>query len=422
MKILLLSHYYWPEVGAPQRRWSTMVSHLLDRGHQVVVAAPHPHYPYTRRDEFFESTVGRLRRRVKARLGGTWDVGQFGERIIRVPYLHGGTSMARQMLDQSVAAAGTITAVLGRMQGPHRPDVVISTTPALPTLLAGDFVSRMLKVPHIAEIRDAWPDLIHELSLVTNAAGPYLSPTITGPLEDSLLPAYLTRAQRRAAAVIVTTESFCDRLRHRGINAAVVRSGVNGAEIGADTYEQPSERERGPGANLLYVGTVGRSQDLASAIRASVRVPGVRLRIVGDGADKDELVSLSASIGACVEFFPQAVGSELAAHWAWADAGLVSLGDVPAHARTVPSKLYSLMVRRIPILGIVAGEAAEIITINGAGRVARPGDIESIAESMTAFSEADVRPSERAREWTIENASVEVMGRDYERILKEVCR
>lgn len=330
--------------------------------------------------------------------------------------------MTRQMLDQSVAAAGAITAVLRRMRGPQRPDVVISTTPALPTLLAGDFVSRMLKVPHIAEIRDAWPDLIHELSLVTNAAGRYLPPTITGPLEDTVLPAYLTRAQRRAAAVIVTTESFCERLRHRGINAAVVRSGVSGAEIETNTYEQPSALEKGPGANLLYVGTVGRSQDLASAIRASVRVPGVRLRIVGDGADKAELVSLSASLRAGVEFFPQAVGSELASHWDWADAGLVSLGDVPAHTRTVPSKLYSLMVRRVPILGIVAGEAAEIITINGAGRVARPGDIESIAESMSAFAEADVRPSERAREWTIENASVEVMGREYERILKEVCR
>src|SRR5699024_2096261 len=75
MRILLLSHYYWPEVGAPQRRWATLVSHFISRGHQVVVAAPHPHYPHTNRDEFFGSQVGRRRARVKAKLGGTWETG-----------------------------------------------------------------------------------------------------------------------------------------------------------------------------------------------------------------------------------------------------------------------------------------------------------------------------------------------------------
>lgn len=422
MRILLLSHYYWPEVGAPQRRWSTMVSHLIANGHEIVVAAPHPHYPYTRRDEFFGSRVGHRRRRVRARLGGTWEDGEHGEKIIRVPYLHSGASMARQMLDQTVAAAGALSTALRRLQGPHRPDVVVSTTPALPTLLAGDLVSRILRVPHVAEVRDAWPDLIHELSLVTNAAGRFLPSAVSGRLEDTLIPGFLTRAQRRAAAVVVTTESFCTRLRERGINATVVRSGVSRSEIDSTLFV-PAHRPQGEdGVNLLYVGTVGRSQDLGAAIRAAATVPGTHLRIVGDGADKDALVELAAHLDAPVDFYPQSTGTELAAHWNWADAGLVSLGDVPAHTRTVPSKLYSLMVRGIPVLGIVAGEAADIITVNGAGSVARPGDVEAIADAMRTFAEAVVRPSERAREWTIHNASAEVMGRDYERILEEVCR
>ncbi|WP_344259314.1 glycosyltransferase family 4 protein [Brevibacterium celere] len=422
MRILLLSHYYWPEVGAPQRRWNTMVGHLIASGHEIVVAAPHPHYPYTRRDEFFGSSVGHRRTRVRARLGGSWDTGEFGERIIRVPYLHSGTSMARQLLDQAVAATGAISTSLRTMRGTHRPDVIISTTPALPTLLAGDFVSRLLRVPHIAEVRDAWPDLIHELSLVTNATGRFLPTTLTGRLEDSVLPGYLTRAQRRAAAVVVTTESFARRLRERGINATVVRSGVSRAEIDSGSFDIAEPLQARERVNLLYVGTVGRSQDLGSAIRASVLVPGVRLRIVGDGADKAALVALAEELGAPVDFFPQTTGPELAAHWEWADAGLVSLGDVPAHTRTVPSKLYSLMVRGVPVLGIVAGEAAEIITVNGAGSVAHPGDVASIAEAMRLFSTSVVEPSHRARQWAIDHASVEVMGRAYETLLEDVCR
>lgn len=419
MRILLLSHYYWPEVGAPQRRWSTLVKHFIDQGHQVIVAAPHPHYPHTRRDEFFNSKVGHRRTRVEAKLGGTWEAGELGERIIRVPYFHSGSSMGRQLLDQSVASVGAISAITRRMSGAHAPDVVISTTPALPYLFAGDTVSRILKVPHIAEVRDVWPDLIRDLSLVTNAAGRYLPNSITGLLENSVLPSMLTRAQRRATAVVVTTDAFRARLRGRGISAEVVRSGVSRSEIDHVPHRATMSSD---GANLLYVGTTGRSQDLSSTIIAAARVPGVRVRIVGDGADRSNLQALASILGSPVEFFDQTTGTDLSEHWDWADAGLVSLGDVPAHARTVPSKLYSLLVRRVPILGIVAGEAADIINSNHAGLVAHPGDVDSIVTALQALVQNIEVPDECGRRWVVENASVDVMGEEYDRILRQVCR
>ena len=41
------------------------------------------------------------------------------------------------------------------------------------------------------------------------------------------------------------------------------------------------------------------------------------------------------------------------------------------------------MARRIPVLGVVAGEAADIITQTAAGEVAIPGDTDSVAAAMT---------------------------------------
>ena len=43
MKMLLLTHYYAPEFGAPQRRWSALVQRFIAAGHRVTVAAPVPH-------------------------------------------------------------------------------------------------------------------------------------------------------------------------------------------------------------------------------------------------------------------------------------------------------------------------------------------------------------------------------------------
>ena len=451
MRIVLLSHYYYPEVGAPQRRWRILVDHLRAAGHDVITVAPHPHYPYSDRNGFFGSKVGRGRRRVDVRLGGTWDTGVDGERILRVPYLHSGSSMARQLLDQTVSATGAMSAVIDRLRGRMRPDIIVSTTPALPFLLAGDTLSRLLRVPHIAEVRDAWPDLISEMNLVTGAVGKYLPGKLTRSLEHRLLPDLLTRAQRRAAVVVVTTEGFKRRLEQRGVTAEVVRSGVSPAELeGASGLTAtgaipviPSTEEAGAGGgegnrrtaaehsglNLLYVGTVGRSQDLSTSIRALARTEGVRLRIVGGGVDIAGLKAAATAHGMPVEFHPQISGAELAAHWEWADAGLVSLSSLESYEWTVPSKLYSLMARRIPVLGVVAGEAADIITRTAAGEVAIPGDTDSVAAAMErmrtrieAGEEFGANPpaGQNPREWVIRHASAAAMGYTYERVLEQV--
>lgn len=448
MRILLLSHYYYPEVGAPQRRWRILVDHLRAAGHQVITVAPHPHYPYHDRAGFFGSRVGQGRRRVDVRLRGTWDTGVNGERILRVPYLHSGSSTARQMLDQTVSATGAMSAVIDRLRGRMKPDVVVSTTPALPFLLAGDALSRLLHVPHVAEVRDAWPDLISEMNLVTGAVGKYLPNKLTSSIEHKLLPSLFTRAQRRAAVVVTTTEGFKRRLEERGVTSEVVRSGVLPAELsgasgltatGALPVIQPAVENlsrrniltpaKRHGLNLLYVGTVGRSQDLSTPLSALTRAEGVRLRIVGDGADAAALRSLASHYRVPVEFFPQHTGAELAAHWDWADAGLVSLSSLESYEYTVPSKLYSLMARRIPVVGVVAGEAAEIINSTAAGEVAIPGDIDSVAAAMMRMRTHietgeeignDTASGQEPREWVIRHASAAAMGHNYERILKQV--
>src|SRR5699024_10024916 len=151
-------------------------------------------------------------------------------------------------------------------------------------------LSRLLRVPHVAEVRDAWPDLISEMNLITGALGKYLPGALTKSLEHRLLPGLLTRAQRRAAVVVVTTDGFKHRLQQRRVCGEAVRSGVCPAELdcaagltaaGAiplntppeqpETAADPAKRSSAAGRqrlNLLYVGTVGGSQDLSTSIRA----------------------------------------------------------------------------------------------------------------------------------------------------------
>ena len=45
MRVLILTHHYPPEVGAPQTRLSGTARFLRDRGHDVAVVTAMPSYP-----------------------------------------------------------------------------------------------------------------------------------------------------------------------------------------------------------------------------------------------------------------------------------------------------------------------------------------------------------------------------------------
>lgn len=98
MRILLLTHYYWPEFGAPQRRWSSLVQRFIAEGHEVLVVAPPPHYPHgqLRHQALQEHPIGRL------------DRGPHGEPILRTLFLPHGQGLVSRSADQAVAAADAV--------------------------------------------------------------------------------------------------------------------------------------------------------------------------------------------------------------------------------------------------------------------------------------------------------------------------
>jgi glycosyltransferase involved in cell wall biosynthesis len=305
--------------------------------------------------------------------------------------------------------------------------VIIATVPSVAMLLATAMVSRVLRVPFVADMRDAWPDLLEVVD--------HWDDTVAGGRQSHKLHRSLRRLgaagasraitalQRRAAAVVTTTDGFASRLRSRGIREVhVVR---NGAHASASAQGKPDEI-RGCELRVLYAGTIGRSQGLATAVEAAAlaRERGTRivLRLVGTGAESEALAELARSLQAPVEFVPQLPRAELSAHHAWADTLLVSLRRWPGLLLTVPSKLYEAMSLGIHVSGSVGGEAAEIITATGAGHVSPPGDAPALADMWTRLAEdrRGLEIGEGGRTWALQHACDDRLAGDYERLLEEV--
>jgi glycosyltransferase involved in cell wall biosynthesis len=105
--------------------------------------------------------------------------------------------------------------------------------------------------------------------------------------------------------------------------------------------------------------------------------------------------------------------------YAWADTVVVSLRDWEPFEWTVPSKLYEVMASGVVASACLAGEAASLVSVNGAGAVVRPGDVEGLADLWTGWLSDGVVPaaSSEAAAWVAEHASDEVLGHRYTELL-----
>lgn len=407
MRIILLTHYFEPENGAPQRRWSALIERFVAAGHSVFVFAPPPHYPSGRR----ASSDSALR-------PGTRQQSESGATVYRVHFLRHSGDIATRTLDHLVAASASYRRA-SRVFRASSADVIIATAPALETLISGHALARRLRLPLVAEMRDAWPDL------VAYTPG-MLAPNRPASVVKQKVHRLVTVLQRRSNAVVTTTATFASVLRERGIDRVkVIRNGTD-----LRRYSAVEKRVRGEGDPLrvLYMGTIGRSQGLDRIIHAAARMAqlGTRIevRIVGSGADVGRLRKLNRRLGSPVQILGQIAGSAVLEHYRWADSTVVSLRDWTPFAWTVPSKLYELLATGKHVTAIVAGEAAEIVRKTRSGHVVSPGDTVALADLWTrlAANRSLLDISSQGQDWVARYADYDQIAADYLALLESVVQ
>jgi glycosyltransferase involved in cell wall biosynthesis len=386
MRITLLTHSYWPEHSPPQRRWTAMIKVFSHSGWDVDVVTPVAHYPFGRRT---------LPRRMA---GQPFQLqkGQFTEKIMRVPYLRHGNSRAARLVDQGYSAMLSVPA--GMLL--QKPDVVIVTAPALPSLAAGYVLAKLRRVPLIVEMRDAWPDLARDARLVQGSV-------------KSLAEHVVEFVQQRADLVVTVTEGFAETLRTRGIrNVATVSNGLN---LDAIPVMDAPELER-PVFEALYLGNHGESQRLDVAIRAAALVgDSMHLHLVGHGTQRPALEKLARELKAPVTFHAPLHGEAMMERYASADTCIVSLrDDWKSFETTVPSKTYEVLAVGRHVTAMVRGEAARIVADAEAGDIVAsdPEAMAALWRELAADRGRLVRNGD-SRQWVKAHAEYEQLASRY---------
>ncbi|MEZ5374887.1 MAG: glycosyltransferase family 4 protein [Acidimicrobiales bacterium] len=400
MKILLVCHYFAPEIGAPQARLSEMAKVWAGDGHDVEVLTGMPNHPTGVIHDGYRNR--RFMREAKD-----------GYRIIRTwLYATPNEGIARKTLGH---LSFMVTGVLQAWRAVIKPDVVVVSSPTFFSILTAWIHSRRFRAPLVVEVRDLWPGIFVELGVLTNKQIIWL-------LERLELAAY-----RAASAVVVVTEGFKEDLVRRGVPANKVHVITNGVDTDRFTPGPavPEVRARLGAAEddtlALYIGAHGISQGLHSVIEAAGLVDEkVKIAFVGEGADKKRLQQLAAQSGSGNLSFHDGVDrDEVPDLIRSADILLVPLRDIPLFETFIPSKMFEFLAAEKAVIGSVAGEAAAILERAGA-MVIQPEDASALTSALNDLAAAPERRAAMAaagREFVHENYDRTELARRYEGVL-----
>lgn len=363
MRILILTHFYPPEMGGAAARLSGLARWLARYGHQVTVVAGFPNYP-----------TGVIPSEYRGRLHVREEVD--GVDVLRTwVYASSHKSSVRRLANYfSFVASGTIAGLTaGRSY-----DVVLASSPPPFVGLAGAAVACLRRVPLVLDIRDIWPDVAIESHVFTSDA-------------------FMARAGRRLARFLYrradhitpVTEHKREKLIAKGVppeKLTVVSNGVDLDQVSvvADGGKRSELRLDGQFV-VLYAGLIGHAQGVGIAVGAAERLrerDDVHFLIVGDGVERDMLVQRVEALDLDnVTMLPRQPREEIPAFLAAADACLVPLANSDIKT-AVPSKLLEAWAYRRPVLLAAAGEPAELVRESGGGVVVPPGEPVDLARAV----------------------------------------
>ena len=369
MKILYVSQYFPPEMGAPAGRAAELSRLWAEDGHEVTVLTGFPNHP----TGIVPAEYRRKFRRLVAR--ETYhDVNVVRTWLFPFP----NRKVHERILNYISFCVSSATTGLFL----HQPDVVIATSPQLLVGLSGWWLARCNGVPFVFEVRDLWPE-----SLAAVGVGSH----------NSILHRALAKIAgflyRSCDRLVVVSPAFKEYLiEHWRVpeeKISVVENGVETSQFSRLTPNLAVRRVLRAEDKFVasYIGTMGNAHGLETMLEAAAllrdRAPRVLFLIVGEGAEKARIVSLARSRGLTnVRFVGQQPREKIPAYITASDACLVLLKRSELFKTVLPTKMLEFMsCARAVILG-VDGHARKVMEQANAGIFVTPEDPVALADAV----------------------------------------
>lgn len=404
MRVLLLSQYYPPEVGATQTRMMEFAKYLKAKGHEVYVVCEIPNHPTGVIPEFYR---------------GKWyhREDQDGVTVLHTWVL---TSTNKTMLTRiGFYVSFMVSGLIGGLTLP-RCDVIFATSPPLFVGVTAYLLSRLKRRPYVFDVRDLWPGAAVAL----------------GELSDKRLikiAEFVERfLYRHAAEVTAVTKGFCTAIESTELGRRKVHWIPNGT-IPSLFRPMPPSQELIDRLDLngrfvvTFAGTHGIAQALASILDCAEclkEMEDIVFLFIGDGPVKASLVADAHVRGLTnIRFHEQVPLTQIPEFIAISHLMLVPLRKQAIFDTFIPSKMFDFMACAKPVILTVPGEAREILEEAGAGRYVEPEEPAQLAEVIRSMKDqpgAREQYGDHGYEYVIRHFTREASSATLEQLL-ETC-
>lgn len=350
MKLVILTQYFYPEMGAPQNRLFEWATELQGLGWEVEIVTAMPNYPTGKIFEAYKGTF-------------------YSSEIISGLNTHrywlypSKSSRAFPRIVSMLSFSFTSLFSFFKIRR-NKIDYLLVESPPLTLAFTGWLLSRITGSKLIMNVSDLWPLSAKEL----------------GAISDGFLYRNLERLEvflyRRAYLCMGQSQEIVDYiLNQKKSNVLLLRNGVD-----TSRFKNASNRIRTN--KIVYAGLLGVAQGILSICKnMDFKEAGLEFHIYGSGNEKEEIETFLHDFPDKGITYKGMLGrDEIPQVLAQYDAMLVAL--VKNIYGAVPSKIYEAMAAGLPLLFSGFGEGEAIVRDHTLGWTSAPGDWKSLKENL----------------------------------------
>ena len=321
MRILILTQYYPPEIGAPQNRLHELAIRLKNKGVQIEVLTALPNYP---KMEVFKEYRDKQRR----------------EETIEGITVHRSwiyVSASKSIVARLLNYFSFVWSSYWRGRRLQSFDYLMVESPPLFLGYSAIALSKKLNAKLIFNVSDLWPESAEKLGLVTN--------------KNLLNMAYKLEKKCYQASTLITgqTQGIVNDIKQR-FPAKEVSWLPNGVDISFYNPEKIPDSDfrqvngfKDEDIIFFYGGILGHAQGLEIIIEAARELENTHAQFViqGAGPEKEKLVTLHKKYALKnIHFLEPVTKSEMPGILKSVDIAIVPLKKLDLFKGAIPSKIF----------------------------------------------------------------------------------
>ena len=353
MNFIIVSNYYYPEIGAASNRMQNMVTGLSDTNNHIYVICPLPNYPY---GEIFDEYKNKIKHK---EIHDNFSIYRFWI----FPSIR--KNIFLRIMSMFSFALSLWLFAFNYKKIKNTEWVIIQNSPLLVSFSSLILFKYLFKRKIALNVSDLWPLSALELGIVKK--GKFYS-----------FLEWIEKFNYVNADYILGQSD--EILEH--INKIVKKPQFLYRNIQLSKYKTIDPYNRGEDFKIVYAGLLGVAQGILEIVKnVDFKKLGVQFHIYGGGIDLNELLQ-------CIKENPDinvVYKGSLSKQELDKVIGNYHASIVPLRKNikgAVPSKIFELNNYQIPILYVGGGEAAELIEKWKIGYTSSPGDFITLEKNI----------------------------------------